>query len=130
MSAYHGAAAKYRSRGREVPAAQQDEFRRRAAGLTTTILQSEAAREGRAAPGQTDIAAAIEAALAGIKTEIGKPQPPVDVNVSMNPDSKSDVNVTIRVQGEGQVTGVSATSSGNIRANPGVALGEFPGATP
>lgn len=85
------------------------------------IRDPEGAR-GRAMMGLPDPSATQSVRLAEPMDITGK--------VAMDPASKADVNVTIRVQGEGQVTGVSATSAGNIRANPGVSLGEFPGANP
>lgn len=53
---------------------------------------------------------------------------PIDVTGKLDPvklEGQASVNVTVRVQGPGQVSGMSSSSSGHIRANAGTALAEF-----
>ena len=42
--------------------------------------------------------------------------------VTLDPNSKAQVDVRVRVEGEGRVVGMSAESSGNIRANVGTSM--------
>jgi hypothetical protein len=61
--------------------------------------------------------------LTDIKATVDQPVP-VDVTgqVSLDPASKVDVNVKVSVEGEGRVTGMSASSSGNAQGNVGTSM--------
>ena len=51
--------------------------------------------------------------------------PPIDVTgkVGLDPGSKVDVNVTVKVQGEAKVTGQSVTAAGNAQGTVGTSTG-------
>lgn len=51
--------------------------------------------------------------------------PPIDVTgkVGLDPSSKVDVNVTVKVQGEAKVTGQSVTAAGNAKGSVGTSTG-------
>ena len=50
------------------------------------------------------------------------PAGPVDVTGKVQLEGKAEVNVTVKVEGEARVTGMSATSSGNIKTNVGASM--------
>lgn len=89
--------------------------------LVRERLQIQNAIEGRGAPTAEEIAAAVRSVLDGITAEVKQP---VDVTgkVQLDPASRAEVRVTVDVRGDGRVTGMSASSSGHIRANVGTTM--------